>query len=351
VTDLAVPARDGGSGSSGLSPKAASSVKLEAADQSLAVSGPEFEVVFDRVTGEMTELRSQGHDLIASPLRPNLWRAPTDNDVGQPENRTFLTGLNDIVESNGGEFPMENPWHVSFAELWREYALDALQFRVDSIEGSKLEDRVQVDIAGRLAPPMYDHGFDVSQTYTVDGTGTIRIDTSLSPEGDFSDLPSLPRVGYVVDVPGDMDSVTWYGNGPGESYADSDEAVRIGEYERDVETLHTPYVRPQENGNRTGIRWVALTDDAGVGLCASGSGLNEFSAHHYSIDALEAATHTHDLERREPVTLTLDHANCGVGSGSCGLWTLPEYRIPVTDYEFTLELQLVTMTDSVGPDV
>jgi beta-galactosidase/evolved beta-galactosidase subunit alpha len=87
------------------------------------------------------------------------------------------------------------------------------------------------------------------------------------------------------------------------------------------------------------VRWVDLADERGVGLRATGPGVQAFGAHHYSIAELEAATHTHELSRQGPVTLTLDHAHCGVGSGSCGPWTLPEHRVPVEDYEFTVDLR------------
>jgi len=334
-----VPVEDDTSGSVAQPSQTTPPVELDSISGGLRLSGPEFEVTFSELTGAVDSLTYYGREVIDSDLRLNLWRAPTDNDEGQPENRTFLTGLNDVIEGNDGDFPLDNPWQVSFAELWREYALDDLRFRVDSIDGTVEDGLAHVEITGRLAPPMYDHGFAVEQSYAIDGAGAISIDTALSPEGDFSDLPTLPRLGYALDLPGDLDHVTWYGGGPGECYSDSDTAALVGTYESEVTALHTPYVRPQENGNRTAIRWVAVTDDQGVGLRASGPGLNDFGAHHYGIGELEAATHSYDLARTEEITMTLDHANCGLGSGSCGVWTDPEYRLPVEDYEFVIELR------------
>jgi len=312
---------------------------IEPTPTGLRVVGTEFELTISEISGAIESLTYHGRDLLDSPLHLNLWRAPTDNDEGQPENRTFLTGLNAMIGRHDGEFPLDNPWEVSFDDLWREYALDDLRFRVDSLSGEVADGRAYVDVAGRLAPPMYEHGFAVEQSYTIESDGAITIDTSLSPEGDFSDIPSLPRVGYALELDGDFDQVTWYGGGPGECYSDTKRAATVAQYEATVEQLHTPYVRPQENGNRTDVRWVTLTDGDGVGLRASGDGLNDFSAHNYTIDDLDTAEHTYELDRRESVTVTLDHDNCGVGSGSCGLWTLPEYRIPVEDYEFAIELE------------
>jgi beta-galactosidase/evolved beta-galactosidase subunit alpha len=198
---------------------------------------------------------------------------------------------------------------------------------------------VEIDVWGRLAPPIYDHGFDVGQTYTVEGTGRVGIETRIEPDGDLSQVPCLPRVGLELGVSGDLDRAEWYGRGPGECYRDSKRANLLGRYRREVADLHTPYVRPQENGNRTDVRWVALTDGRGVGLRASGDGLADFGAHPYTIEDLETATHRNELPEREQITWTLDHAHTGLGSGSCGPATLPEYRVEPDAYAFEIELQ------------
>jgi beta-galactosidase/evolved beta-galactosidase subunit alpha len=320
--------------------RAGGSLDLSADATGVSVSGPSFALSFDGAAGTVDSFRHEGRELLADDLRLTLWRAPTDNDEGQPDDRQTYTEVTDVVADFDGEYPLDSWWHVSFAELWREYALDDLRFRVDSFEGSVADGRARIDVSARLAPPMYEFGFDVEQTYAVDAAGAVTVDTEISPDSAFSDLWTLPRVGYAVDLAGDLDTVSWYGRGPGECYADTDAATTLGRYERAVADLHTPYVRPQENGNRTGVRWVEFTDD-GVGLRASGPGLNDFGAHHYSIEDLAAATHSYDLPRRDPVTVTLDHANCGIGTGSCGQWTLPDYRVPVDDYAFSLELRPV----------
>lgn len=315
-----------------------------ATDETIVVSGPEFELTFDRIGGTIETMTADGQRLLTAGPRLNLWRAPTDNDRGLPAERTFYTDLADVLENNDGEYPLDDSWHISFADVWREYALDDLRFRADSVEWSEDAGLAQVDVEGWLGPAMFDRGFDVEQTYTVDHDGRISIDTTVAPVGDFSALPTLPRVGYVLEVPGEFDRVEWYGRGPGESYADSTSAAPVGRYERSIEALHTPYVRPQENGNRTGIRWVSILDETGVGLRASGSGVNDFGAHRYSIEALEAATHDHELERREVTTVTLDHAHCGVGSGSCGPWTFEPYQVGVEEYTFSLGIEPVDAT-------
>jgi beta-galactosidase/evolved beta-galactosidase subunit alpha len=316
-------------------------IEVESTDAGISVSGPEFALLFDETAGAVDSYSYRGRDLLASGPKLNLWRAPTDNDVAMTGGRTFYRGLQDRIDENDGEVPMDNPFFVGFERLWREFGLDSLQFRADEVD-HEVVDRgtVRIDVAGRLAPPIYDTGFDVEQTYTVTGTGAVDVDTLIDPDGDLSALPSLPRVGLELRLPGDLDRTTWYGRGPGESYRDSEQANPLGRYAADVEELHTPYVRPQENGNRTDVRWVAFTNGRGVGLRASGDGLRDFGAHRYTIDDLEAADHDHELPRRDEITVTLDRAHCGLGSGSCGPATLEQYRVDPTDaHEFSVELR------------
>jgi len=278
----------------------------------LAIAGPEFEARFDPIRGRLASFAYRGRELLAEPPGVNLWRAPTDNDAG-------LAG--------------------GFEEVWREHGLDALRFRTDAVDHERLDaSTVRVDVEGRLAPPVFDRGFAVEQSYTVDGTGAVDLATRLVPEGD---LPHLPRIGLALALPGAFDRAVWYGRGPGESYEDSKQSQRIGRYERPVEALHTPYVRPQENGNRTDTRWMALTDGGGIGLAAGGD-VQDFSAHRYTVDDLEAATHRHEVPTRETVTLTLDHDHCGLGSGSCGPPTRERYRVPPEQTAFTVRLRPFT---------
>jgi len=306
----------------------------------IVVSGSTFTYRFDAVAGSLEALTYRGRDLLASGPELDLWRAPTDNDGREDLGRGFLRGLEGFFEHSDGSLPLENPWFASFARMWYEHVLDDLRFRTDDVGVSRLDDgRVRVDVSGRLAPPMYDHGFAVEQSYTVDGSGAVDIETRLNPEGDFSKLLTLPRVGLTLGLDGDLDRMTWFGRGPGESYPDSKRANLVGRYSRDVADLHTPYVYPQENGNRTDVRWAAFADDGGVGLRATGGDLLDVSAHRYTTADLAAATHDPDLPERDTVTVTLDHRVCGLGSGSCGPTTLPEYRVEPDAYEFAVRLE------------
>ncbi len=139
-----------------------------------------------------------------------------------------------------------------------------------------------------------------------------------------------------MTLPGRYDRVTWHGRGPGECYNDSKQACPVGVYACSVDDLYVPYVFPQENGNRTEVRWVSLASPGGTGLLATGEPLIDFSAHRFTTRDLEKARHTCDLAPRRFITLNLDHAHRGLGSASCGPGPLPEYQLPARRFRFAV---------------
>jgi len=175
----------------------------------------------------------------------------------------------------------------------------------------------------------------VEYRYRFLTSGAVELTVDVKPEGDG---PHLPRLGVDLRLPREFNKASWYGLGPGESYVDSRAAVRTGIYDADLDALHTDYAYPQENGNRSATRWMGLYDDRGTGLWVTGSETFGFGAHPYTVADLDAAKHRHEVPRRDEVTLTLDHRQCGLGSGSCGPLTFEEYRIPLRPYRFTFVL-------------
>jgi len=321
-----------------VTPASESALSLERDGPELVVSNDETRVVFDTVRGTLDSLTYRGRELVTDGPTVGLWRAPTDNDDGLPLPRTLLSTMVDYADSDE-TVDEGDVWSVGFADLWREHGLDSLGFRCDDVsvtERTGAEASVEVAVEGRLAPPIYDHGFGVEQAFTVYPTGAVEVETAVTPEGDLSTLPSLPRMGLDLTLAGGADDVTWYGRGPGESYVDSRESALLGRYERSVADLHTPYVRPQANGNRTDTRWARFADGR-VGLEVTADEPFDFSAHRYTTADLEATAHDAELPRRDAVYLSVDHAHCGLGTGSCGPPTLERYRLPPEEpYEFAV---------------
>jgi Beta galactosidase small chain. len=119
---------------------------------------------------------------------------------------------------------------------------------------------------------------------------------------------------------------------------DRKEGARVGVYSGTVDEQYVPYIVPEENGNKTEVRWVSLTNADGVGLLAVGMPTMEVSAHHYTTEDLTQARHTYELVRREEITLNLDYAQSGLGSASCGPGRLEKYQLKPEEVRYRVRL-------------
>ena len=139
-------------------------------------------------------------------------------------------------------------------------------------------------------------------------------------------------------MPREFNRVKWYGRGPHENYIDRRESAFLGVYEGTVEGQHVPYIKPQENGGKTGVRWIAVMNSAGKGLLAAAAPEMEASAHNYTAHDLTLARHDHELKRRAEIILNLDYRQNGLGSASCGPKPLPQYIFNPAPVDFTVRL-------------
>ena len=273
---------------------------LEVSAETIAVRGYEFSLTFDRAAGTLSSWRFMGRELLIGGPKLNVWRAPTDNDAA-------------------GRRPQ------SAEKLWRAAGLDRLAHVVRRVEA--VQPQVQlvcVTIDSFVCAPDRTAGFDCTYTYHIYGSGHVLLETHIWPG---AGLPHLPRIGVQMQLRAPLHTFTWYGRGPHESYADRKESAAVGLYSGSVDEQYVPYIVPQENGNKTDVRWVALRDDGGLGLLVVGKPLLEVSAHHYTTEDLTVAQHTHELRRRPEITLNLDARQSGLGGASCGPGTLPQYLI------------------------
>jgi beta-galactosidase len=289
-------------------------LEVEETATGVTVRGADFSLVVDKQTGTLASWQHAGRDLLARGPLLNVWRAPTDNDRGG--------------------------WRERSVEDWLAAGLDRLRHHVRVAEASQVQPQVaRVQIGSQVCAPGHTDGFDCEYTYTVYGSGDVAIDTRVIPG---KNLPHLPRVGLQMVLPGGYETFTWYGRGPHETYADRKAGAQVGVYAGLVDEQYVPHVVPQENGNKTDVRWVALTDGEGVGLLAVGQALMEVSAHHFTTQDLERARHTCELERRDEITLNLDHRQSGLGGASCGPPTLPPYLILPEKQHFRIRLRPLT---------
>lgn len=252
----------------------------------------------DAVTGalDIGDLALEGPELV-------LWRAPTDNDRGQ--------GLLPLRGHDREELSEEQAWEA--AELPR------LTARVESVAAGS----DAVEVVTRVAPAVFDWGARVRIRYTSDGEA-VGLGIRVEPIGDWP--CSWARVGLRFRLPF-APSATWRGLGPGQRYPDTGLAARLGTWSATLDELRTDYVRPQESGSRAGVVDVAFTADDGRGLGVSGDPF-AFTVSRWTAAQLAAAAHPIDLpDPRHGSWLTIDLAQHGIGTASCGPGVLPSYRL------------------------
>ncbi len=286
-------------------------LRLQKTKHQFQIRGQHFSLLFDRESGEMVSLVYEGREFVRSGLVPNFWRAPTDNDFG-----------------NG--MPKR-------CAVWRRAGAKRIVRRV---RAQRLDAcRVEIEVSATI--PAGDSSYRT--TYTVYGSGDIIVHSRFTPGS--TDLPELPRFGMTMTLPEEFDRIAWYGRGPHENYWDRRSSADVGIYEAAVMDLYHPYIRPQENGNRTGVRWLALTSEEGLGLLAVGMPLLSMSAHHFTIDDFDPGPvkrqrHTFHLKPRRLVTLNLDYKQMGVGGdNSWGARPHPAYTLSPQPYTYTFRLR------------
>ena len=274
-------------------------------ERSFTVTGENFRLEFDRSSGALTDWTYQDTPLLVSGPALSVWRAPTDNDV-------------------------------RMADAWRKAGLDRLTSRTVSVTWEQTDrQRVSVTVKTQLAAVSMRPAFAVSLCYTVYGSGDVLLETLVTP---LRELPPLPRLGVEMTLAPGFDQFTWDGLGPHESYPDRRESVRRGVYSGTVADQFQNYIRPQENGSKSDVRWAALTDGRGLGLLVSALPLLHVSVHHYTAQDLTAAKHTYDLTPRPETILHLDYAQSGLGSQSCGPGPLPQYLLQPSEVRFAVRL-------------
>lgn len=206
-----------------------------------------------------------------------------------------------------------------------------------------LRDRaVEIEVTGTL-PTTAESAY--TTTYTVFGNGEIRVAHTLRPGA--ASLPYIPEVGGILFLPRRLDRVRYYGRGPEENHWDRNDGTDVGVYSATVAGLGTPYLRPQENGNRTDVRWAALTGRDGRGLLVSADGgLLEFNASHFTPEDLSrGARHAYQLTPRDAVVLRVNHRQMGVGGdNSWGAHTHDEYKL-FADREWSYAYRLRPVDD------
>lgn len=278
-----------------VSAKKSGELKVTRTFGSLFVEGKDFKIVFAaRVWGTLASYQKNGMEYLQKDMKPNFWRAMTDIDLG-----------------NGTQIRCA-PWKYAA----KKPVLTSFEFVRD-------EDRVLVTACYDL---LTDPAAKLITIYSILGDSTISVEMNFEvPEG----LPELPSLGYMLQLSPNMNRLEWYGNGPIDSYWDRKDGTYAGIWKDTVENRFIQYVRPQECGNITDVRWLTVTDGEQKGLKFWGRDLLEICALPYSPDQIEAADHPYKLPEPDGTYVRVNWHQMGVGGDdSWGGIAHDPYRMP-----------------------
>jgi beta-galactosidase len=271
------------------------------------VQGGDLIARFNR-GGELERLMFDGRELLAEAPRLNLWRAPTDND-----------GVR-LARRLGGVLPQ-----------WLQWGLPQVERRTVSVAVTTTQGRYRVErvvehhLRGVARPVRQREHVQVS------GEGWLRFDEIIDVPPPVDDLP---RLGLHLALAGELERLAFFARGPEENHTDRCHGYPLGRYASTVSGEYVPYVVPQEHGNHTATRWLAL-EDGHVGILMQPLAKpSEFSVSHFHASDLFQARHTADLVPRAETFVCLDHFNRGVGTGACGPDTRPEHTLGVGRHQF-----------------
>ncbi|MDH3322846.1 MAG: DUF4981 domain-containing protein, partial [Flavobacteriaceae bacterium] len=297
--------------------------------QTIQVSSKSFKAVFDKISGALTFLSFEnGINMIHDEqgFIPNFWRAPIDNDFG-----------NDLHKKSRIWRDVSKKRDISHMEAKMEGANAAVYVDYE------LNNEKNIKIA------------EFKIKYTLQGEGIILVENSFKKSQD--NLPDLPRVGLNIQLLKEFDNIAWYGRGPYESYWDRKTGAKIGVYNGLVKDQYWAYIRPQENGNKSDVRWMSLTNKNGKGLKIYGLPSIDFSAHHSIMEDFESLErtdgrhrdgdvvknrHTIDVKIRDLISLNIDYKQMGVGGdNSWGKETHDAYKLLDKQYQYSFMIKPV----------
>ncbi len=282
-------------------------------DNVIAVTTPNLTFKLDRTTGLISEYAYNGKSMLGEggTLKPNFWRAPTDNDMGAGLQKKF--------------------------KVWKNP-----QMNLKNIDVKKDKKANTVTIVTSFDMPEVQGQMDI--TYLVfANTGAVKVTEDFkATEG--AKVSDMFRFGMLLQMPYSMEKSTYYGRGPIENYSDRKDCMRIAIYNDEADNQYFPYIRPQESGTKSDIRWWKQTDATGLGLQVKSCAPFYASALHFDTEELDDGDekeqrHSFDLKKSKFTNLFLDAAHMGVGGeNSWGAWPLEKYRVHYGNKTFNFVL-------------
>ena len=253
-------------------------LNVDESKKSLKISARESEITFNEINGSIVSMICDNKEFVKSELRPNFWRAPTDNDRGNKMDVRLVTWKNAGKDRKLTTFSWKR--EKGGIKIHTEYLLPTLKSSICVIN------------------------YDVSGSFDICVSFGLMSDDS---------LPEIPVIGMCMSMPKNFERIKWYGRGPHENYWDRNKSSKVDLYEEDVKNMFVSYVRPSETGNRTDVRWLFVGNEDGKGLVFIGEPTFEFSALEYSSEDLEKFSHPYELPRRSENFIRINYKQMGVG--------------------------------------
>ncbi|MDI3473028.1 MAG: beta-galactosidase, partial [Thermotogaceae bacterium] len=278
-------------------------IKLFENGNEILVRTKKAEIIFNKSNGNIKNIKYMGREILKKELTPNFWRVPIDNDLG---NKLAVR-----------------------AEFWKKAGRN---LKAREIKISEAETKYEIKFKNTL------ESISCNLDYEIYNDSTIKVSMILDATKAKVDIP---RIGMQGVLDGSFSKVVWYGRGPHENYCDRKTSAAIGIYSKKVEEMVHKYVRPQETGQRTEVRWFKLYDEYGINLLIVGIPKFEFSVWPFEMEDLEMAKHINELAFKNLVTVNIDYKQMGLGGdNSWGALPHKEYLITPGKYEYSFYIKI-----------
>lgn len=255
----------------------------------ILVEGKDFSVKLDKATGVISSFNYKGREIFVQGPSLSFWRARLDNDAGV-----------DMAWMKADE-----EMKISFFESKVHESGNAVIVKIGYVLPNAKKSQASV-------------------TYTIYGSGHIKVDSTLVPD---SEMGELNRFGMEMMLPAGHEQIQWYGRGPQESYCDRNTGAYVGLYKSTTQKDFFPFAQPQDTGNKTDVRWISVTKEDGTGVLVKANGLMEASALHFSAKDISGKRHPFELKPRIETVLNINCKSRGTGNASCGPMPLDKYRM------------------------
>lgn len=272
-------------------------------------------ILFDEKQGKIRSVSDGDQVLIQDGPSPAFWRAPIDNDGG----------YGDLQKGR-------------LAKDWMDAGLDKQEITVEDVK-SKMNgsDELEILVSKTSQSPGKECGFRITETYRIFSAGQIELASEIVP---FGNLPyTLPRIGYEIQIPEVYQRFSWYGKGPQYSYSDMQGGTRFGQYSGSVDDQFFNFEVPQENGNKSSVRWLSVTNSSGQGIRISGLQPLNTSIRKFSLMNLSTACHPFDLIKLPYSILNVDYRQGPLGNESCGTAPMQQYCVKPEKYSFSFTIK------------